>query len=168
MNRNIKIIKSLGNKTLLALYNDLTGKSTSKFASREKGEIQTVNAAMAAGEERVTKLLVNLGALTQEDVTPAAKAPKKDKAPKAAKAETETEEKPDVILAAAARPESTRPGLTTEIYEIVKAVGPAPREQLVETILEKVSPPRSKQFNRNYVLGYLAHGVRQGYLAVEE
>ena len=46
----INTIKSLDTKTLLALYNALTGKATTKFASREKGEGQTIGAAKVAGE----------------------------------------------------------------------------------------------------------------------
>ena len=46
-------IKSLDTKSLLALYNELTKKSTSKFASRDKGEAQTIGAAKVAGPDAV-------------------------------------------------------------------------------------------------------------------
>jgi len=67
-------IKSLDTKTLLALYNALTGKSTSKFASREKGEAQTMGAAKVAGQEAVTKELAKLGVeVAVNPLTPKAK-----------------------------------------------------------------------------------------------
>lgn len=67
-------IKSLDTKTMLALYNALTGKSTSKFASREKGEAQTMGAAKVAGQEAVAAELAKLGVeVVVNPLTPKAK-----------------------------------------------------------------------------------------------
>lgn len=78
-------IKSLDTKTLLALYNALTGKSTSKFASREKGEAQTMGAAKVAGQEVVAAELAKLGVeVAVNPLTPKAK----PKAAPVAKVET--------------------------------------------------------------------------------
>ncbi|APL99226.1 hypothetical protein [Bordetella phage CN2] len=63
----INTIKSLDTKTLLALYNALTGKSTTKFASREKGEGQTIGAAKVAGEAEVNRILTDLGVIQKEE-----------------------------------------------------------------------------------------------------
>lgn len=91
-------LKSLPTNTLLALYNALTKKSTTKFASRENGEKQTFGAAKVAGEEEVNRILASLGHVPEEPkpaepTTPAttaptkpAKAPKTPKAPRAPKA----------------------------------------------------------------------------------
>lgn len=38
------------------------------------------------------------------------------------------------------------------------------REALVERVMEEVAPPRSTEYDRNFVLGYLAHMVQQGWL----
>ncbi|MFA5510805.1 MAG: DUF3489 domain-containing protein [Candidatus Kapaibacterium sp.] len=63
----INTIKSLDTKTLLALYNALTGKTTTKFASREKGEGQTLGAAKVAGEAEVNRILTDLGVVQKEE-----------------------------------------------------------------------------------------------------
>lgn len=71
---NTNLIKSLDTKTLLALYNALTGKSTSKFASRKKGEVQTMGAAKVAGQEVVAAELAKLGVdVAVNPLTPKAK-----------------------------------------------------------------------------------------------
>lgn len=57
----ITTVKSLKTKTLLRLYNRLTGKKTTKFASRAKGEGQVIGAAKVAGQETVTNYLRELG-----------------------------------------------------------------------------------------------------------
>lgn len=68
------LIKSLDTKTLLSLYNNLTQKSTSKFASRDRGEAQTVGAAKVAGREVVEKELSKLGVVVESNpLTPKAK-----------------------------------------------------------------------------------------------
>lgn len=54
-------IKSLETPKLLALYNELTGKSTSKFASREKGESQVIGVAKVAGEKSVLEAAAKIG-----------------------------------------------------------------------------------------------------------
>lgn len=67
-------IKSLDTKTMLALYNALAGKSTTKFASREKGEAQTMGAAKVAGQEVVATELAKLGVeVAVNPLTPKAK-----------------------------------------------------------------------------------------------
>jgi len=70
MNLNA-MIAGLDPKVLLALYNGLTGKATSKFASREAGIRQVCGAAKVAGEAEVTRLLKSLGA----EATPVAEIP---------------------------------------------------------------------------------------------
>lgn len=83
---NTNLIKSLDTKTLLALYNALVNKSTTKFASREKGEAQTIGAAKVAGAEEVNRILNTLGVKTPEAApapAPKAETPKATPAPKA-------------------------------------------------------------------------------------
>lgn len=79
----IKFIKSLDTKQLLALYNELTGKSTSKFASRDKGEGQVIGAAKAAGNEAVEKACRKVGIALPEAKAPAKAAKPAAKAKKA-------------------------------------------------------------------------------------
>lgn len=80
----INTIKSLDTKTLLALYNALTGKTTTKFASREKGEGQTIGAAKVAGEAEVNRILTDLGVVQKAKAAAPAK-PKAEKATRARK-----------------------------------------------------------------------------------
>lgn len=156
----------MSGKDLVKFHNDLAAKAgkspTNRFAT------------IGAGLTRTWALLEQLG----DDAKPApagpsasmgsataAKPAKAKKAPKAAKvAEPKAD---DVILEAAKKPASVRPGLNDAIYDVAKAAGPTKREDLVAKILAEVTPPRSQYYNREYVLGYLAHGVRQGYLKVK-
>lgn len=76
----INTIKSLDTKTLLALYNALTGKTTTKFASREKGEGQTIGAAKVAGEAEVNRILTDMGVVQKEEPVNETTAPAEKKA----------------------------------------------------------------------------------------
>lgn len=79
----INTIKSLDTKTLLALYNALTGKTTTKFASREKGEGQTIGAAKVAGEAEVNRILTDMGVVQKEEpVNETTAAEKKARSPR--------------------------------------------------------------------------------------
>ena len=63
-------IKTLDTKSLLALYNELTNKSTKKFASRDKGEDQVIGVVKVSGPDAVEaackKLKIALPEATDE------------------------------------------------------------------------------------------------------
>lgn len=50
------------------------------------------------------------------------------------------------------------------IHEIANRSGPIAREELIQKVLTEYKPPRTQRFDRAYVLGYIAYGLRQGYL----
>lgn len=57
---------------------------------------------------------------------------------------------------------STKSYFINAVYGLVSEC--VEREALVERVVEEVAPPRSQQYDRNFVLGYLAHMVQQGWL----
>lgn len=57
----VATIKKLDTKTLLRLHNKLTDKNTKRFASRAKGEAQTIGAAKVAGMEVTRDILIGFG-----------------------------------------------------------------------------------------------------------
>jgi hypothetical protein len=74
MNNISNIIKSLDTKTLLALFNKLTGKATSKFASRDRGEAQTLKAAEA--HDNLEAILIEMNIIEAPKAAAPAKAEK--------------------------------------------------------------------------------------------
>lgn len=74
-------LKSLTTAQLLSVYNALTKKSTTKFASRENGEKQTFGAAKVAGQSEFDRILAELNITVEQPAVevPAEPAP----APKA-------------------------------------------------------------------------------------
>lgn len=87
------VVKSLDTKTLLGLYNHLTGKKTTKFASREKGEAQTIGATKVAGREAVVEILKELGVeVPVNPLTPVT--PKEDPVAKIREVESSTRAAP--------------------------------------------------------------------------
>ncbi|WP_447734775.1 hypothetical protein [Rhodanobacter soli] len=69
----------------------------------------------------------------------------------------------DKILCAGAPPEG-RPGIIHAIHSIAAKARILAREELVAKALAEFTPPRSQCYDRAYVLGYIAYGLRQGYL----
>lgn len=86
-------------------------------------------------------------------------APAKVRTPKAKK-----EKAPAVdIVVVAHTPPSARSLVNTAVHGAAsKAIS---REALVTKLLAgAMEPPRSQKFDRNYVMGYIAHGLAKGYL----
>ena len=126
----IATIKSLDTKALLALYNKLTGKATTKFASREKGEAQTIGAAKVAGAEEVNRILIKLGLKKAEAAS--APAPKATPAPKAAKALVEKKARGTNLLPPGGSPVACREGSKQAmLLDILSRPNGATMEELI-------------------------------------
>jgi|SRR6185312_292973 len=69
----------------------------------------------------------------------------------------------DKTICAGTLPEG-RPGIIHAIHNIAAKAGMLAREELVAKALAEFTPPRSQCYDRTYVLGYIAYGLRQGYL----
>lgn len=165
-----KSLFNLGGKDLVALHNAAAKKvgkaETKRFSSIAAGVDRTWSLLTEAGTEVAAKALPAQPAASMGTVT-AAKASSKKPA-KAKKVAAAKDPKEDITLEAATKPASVRPGLNDAIYAVAKAAGPTKREALITKVLAEVTPPRSQHYEREFVLGYLAHGVRQGYLKVKE
>lgn len=163
-----KSLFTLGGKELVALHNAAAKKlgktETKRFSSIATGVERTWSLLTEAGTE-VAKSLPAQPAASMGTVTAATASSKKPA--KAKKVAAPKDPKEDITLEAATKPNSKRPGLNDAIYAVAKAAGPTKREALIDKVLAEVTSPRSQFYNREFVLGYLAHGVRQGYLKVK-
>ena len=129
----IKFIKSLDTKSLLALYNELTSKSTSKFASRDKGEGQVVGAAKAVGSEAVEKACKKLG--IDFPSAQSAKAPAKVKAAKPAKAKATRVARGTNLAAPAGAPVACREGSKQAmLLDMLRTEGGVTMDELITAL----------------------------------
>jgi hypothetical protein len=71
-----------------------------------------------------------------------------------------------VFLSPVAAPKEAG-GINADLFALVSSMGRTEREVLVDAALKALSPPRSRCFNRDFVLGYLAYGVNRGYYRKE-
>jgi hypothetical protein len=148
---------------LVALHNELAVKAgvapTKRFAS------------MGKGVDRVWALLTAHGkvavAAPAAKEAPAAPAQRVTDQPKVKRSTNQTKPLFDKKITAAKAPEGRR-GIIHAMYDISKAAGTTNREDLVTKIIAGLTPPRSKHYDRNYVLGYLAWGVRSGFFRIED
>jgi hypothetical protein len=59
-----------------------------------------------------------------------------------------------------------RKGMIQIIYSIAKRDGVLTREELIARVLSEYTPPRSTSYDRAFVMGYIAHAIREGFLEV--
>jgi len=103
----IQSIKALTTKDLLSVHNALLNKETKRFASRAKGEAQTIGAAKVAGPAAVKEVFNNLRIVVEKASTPA---PKKVAQPKVKKLVNERLLKPAGIVIEKAPKKASRKG----------------------------------------------------------
>lgn len=60
---------------------------------------------------------------------------------------------------------ATKSPICHVLHGIAAKAGTIDREQLIARTLAEYTPPRSATYNRAFVLGYIAYGLRDGFLA---
>lgn len=60
---------------------------------------------------------------------------------------------------------ATKSPICHVLHAIATQAGSIDREQLIARTLAEYTPPRSATYNREFVLGYIAYGLRDGFLA---
>lgn len=147
-----KSLYDLRGPKIVALYNSLSDKPTKRFSS------------MKNGVDRTWALLEAKGKPAEAAPTAPAAASKPAPAPaKATKPAAAPAGKTPHYIAAGVAPEG-RPGVNHAIHAIAAKAGTTEREELVSKILTDYTPPRSRAYDRNYVMAYIAHGIAKGYL----
>lgn len=151
----IESLESLKGSELVALHNELAKivdeSPVKRFADKKSAIKRTwklLEALPAPAQVKETQ--VSNETETTNAATPAA--PKAKAEPKAKR----------VITYTRGEAPATKSYFINAVYGLVSEG--VEREALVERVMEEVAPPRSQQYDRNFVLGYLAHMVQQGWL----
>ena len=150
----IESLESLKGSELVAIHNELAkivDESPVKRFADKKSAIK-----------RTRKLLEALPAPAQVKETQVSNETETTTAtPAAPKAKAEPKAKRVITYARGEAP-ATKSYFINAVYGLVSEG--VEREALVERVMEEFAPPRSQQYDRNFVLGYLAHMVQQGWL----
>lgn len=148
-----KLTKMTGAE-LVDTYNELAAllgkKAVKRFATK------------ADALRRTGELAREAGALGTSDHagTPKATAPEATPAPE----KKAPEEGAAKVLTAGDAAAAGRSGIALALHAIATESGPLDREELVARTLAEYRPPRSTRYDRAFVLGYVAHGLRVGFL----